>query len=191
MFYQRPTTQVAMDLLGKRLVRVLPDGSLLSGLIVETEAYLGIRDRACHTFDNKRTPRTEPMYLEGAHAYIYLIYGMYHCFNVVTEKKDVPEAVLIRALEPDQGIEKMKKIRKTELIKNLCSGPGKLCRALKIDRTLNAHLLLKAPLFIEDVWESVKPSQIVKCPRVWVDYAGAHARWKLRFYIRGNEFVSK
>jgi DNA-3-methyladenine glycosylase len=190
-FYLRPTRIVAQELLGKFLVRILPDKQRLIGQIVETEAYLGINDRACHTYNNKKTTRTEPMFCEGGHAYVYLIYGMYECFNVVSEKKDIPEAVLIRALEPIAGVEQLKFNRKTEKLHNLCSGPGKLCKAMLIDRSFNRHKLDRPPLYITEGQSIVKKNQIISTTRIGVDYAGADARLKLRFYIKDNSFVSK
>lgn len=190
-FYSRPTERVARELLGKLLVRTLNSGQILVGKIVETEAYLGISDRACHTFGDRKTPRTEPMYGDGGHAYIYLIYGMYDCFNVVTERAGVPEAVLIRALEPIEGIEVMSKLRNTSKLRNLCSGPGKLCQALQIDRSLNKHRLDSPPLLIAESEERLKKSQIIKTTRIGVDYAGEDAQRALRFYIKDNLFVSK
>lgn len=190
-FYQRDTITVAKELLGKKLVRQLSNGKILSGIIVEVEAYLGIKDRACHTYAGKRTQRTEPMYLDGAHSYIYLIYGMYDCFNVVTQSKEIPEAVLVRALEPVDGIEQMMRYRKTNNIHNLCSGPGKLCEALRINRELNGHLLTDLSLRIEDTEINITPKMICKKPRIGVEYAGSHAHWPLRFYIKNNNFVSK
>ncbi|MGZ3690166.1 MAG: DNA-3-methyladenine glycosylase, partial [Pseudobdellovibrio sp.] len=131
-FYLRDTKTVATELLGKKLVRIYK-GRRISGIITEVEAYLGTRDKACHTYGGKRTPRTEMMYAEGGHAYIYFIYGMYYCFNVVTEKKDKPEAVLIRALEPVEGIELMRKFRQKEHLIDLTTGPGKLAEALQLN----------------------------------------------------------
>jgi DNA-3-methyladenine glycosylase len=190
-FYLRPTKIVAQDLLGKLLVRMLPNNKRLVGKIVETEAYLGINDRACHTYNNKRTKRTEPMYCEGGQAYVYLIYGMYECFNVVSERKNVPEAVLIRALEPLEGIEQMQINRQSTKLHNLCSGPGKLCKAMLIDRSFNNHKLDSPPLMILESVQSIDKKQIVRVPRVGVDYAGADAKLKLRFYLKGNAYISK
>lgn len=190
-FYLRATELVARELLGKILLRRLPNNKILSGKIVETEAYLGVHDRACHTYQNKQTTKTAAMYLDGGCSYVYLIYGMYDCFNVVTEKSGVPEAVLIRALEPLDGIEEMKRNRKKNMIKELCSGPGKLCQALKITRELNGHLLTQAPLLISDSDEIISSNEIVARPRIGVDYAGEDSKRLLRFYIRGNPYISK
>ncbi|HVK60908.1 MAG TPA: DNA-3-methyladenine glycosylase, partial [Bdellovibrionales bacterium] len=128
-FYQRDTEEVARELLGKTLVHVLKTGQRVSGRIVETEAYLGARDAAAHSRGGLRSKRTESMFLPGGHAYVYLIYGMHYCFNVVTREADEPQAVLIRALEPIEGIEFMRRRRRVKRDLDLCSGPGKLCDA--------------------------------------------------------------
>lgn len=129
-FYEQPTVQVARKLLGKYLVRKHPDGKTV-GRIVETEAYIGPKDLACHAARG-RTVRTEIMFGPAGHAYVYFIYGFYYCLNIVTEEKDFPSAVLIRAVEPLDGIELMKVRRRTEKLHNLASGPGKLCQAFAI-----------------------------------------------------------
>lgn len=188
-FYQRKTTTVAKELLGKKLVRIL-NGQRLSGVITEVEAYLGVQDKACHTYGNRRTARTEAMYSEGGHAYIYYIYGMHNCFNVVSEKENVPEAVLVRALEPMEGIETMKTLRKRSSLRDLCTGPAKLAQALQITRELNRLPLDRAPLFIENA-PTLKPNQILARPRIGVAYAEEHATLPLRYYIKGCEHVSK
>lgn len=188
-FYQRPTEIVAKELLGKKLVRIYK-GQRISGIITEVEAYLGAKDKACHSYGNRRTPRTATMFLPGGHSYIYFIYGMYHCFNVVTEKKEIPEAVLIRALEPSEGIHFMQKWRSKKLPKDLTTGPGKLAQALQLTKDLNALSLNSENLFLEN-HSSIKDSQIIKRPRIGVDYAEEHAQWPLRFYIKDNSYISK
>lgn len=182
-FYNRETILVAELLLGKRLVRILPSGKVLKGRIVEVEAYLGVEDPAAHTFEGRRTPRNEAMYLDAGHAYVYFIYGIHHCLNVVTQPRGVPEAVLIRALDPVDGFH--------DPSPYLLNGPGKLCAALKIDRSLNASAFFKpdSNLVIEDDF-LVDPSQIVSGPRVGVSYAGDAAFWPLRFAIRGHAALS-
>lgn len=186
-FYQRDTETVAKKLLGKKLVRIYK-GQRISGIIVETEAYLGIKDKAAHSYGGKVTSRTKTMYLPGGHSYVYFIYGMYHCLNVVTRTTKHPEAVLIRALEPVEGIELMKKFRKTENIKNLTSGPGKLCRALNIDKTHNAlKLFEQGDLFIEN---GKNGHAIAKSARINIDYAEEAIDWGLRFFIKNNPHVS-
>jgi DNA-3-methyladenine glycosylase len=179
-FFRRRTDSLARALLGKRLVRV-SRGRRLSGLIVETEAYLGARDPACHTWQNRRTERVSSMYLAGGHAYVYMIYGMHHCFNVVARGEGEPEAVLIRALDPDSEA-----LGRTD-------GPGRLCRALKIDRRLDGAALWRAEeiIFIEEAGLSPRREEIGIGPRIGVDYAGDAAAWPLRFFWRGNPHVSR
>lgn len=184
-FYLNKTIIVAKQLLGAYLVRNIK-GKILIGRIVETEAYLGIKDPACHSYRGK-TERCKVMFEEGGHFYVYFIYGFYHCLNVVTEKKGVPEAVLIRALEPLEGIELMKKFRKRK--KNLTSGPGVLSQALKIDRSFNGHPAWVKPLQIYK--KGSHNFEIVQKKRVGVDYAGKAKNWKLRFYIKDNPYISK
>jgi DNA-3-methyladenine glycosylase len=188
-FYLKKTESVAKSLLGKRLVSIRR-GKRVSGTIVETEAYLGESDPACHSFDGRRTGRNEAMYLEGGHAYVYLIYGMYNCFNVVTRRMEVPEAVLIRAVEPDKGEELMWKRRpKAKKRTDLTSGPGKLCQAMGITRRDDGLSLQGERIFIEEGIR-VPRSQVESAPRVGVDYAGPAALWPLRFFIKDNPFVS-
>ncbi len=149
---------------------------------METEAYVGPKDLASHA-SRGRTPRTELMFGEAGHTYIYLIYGMYYCFNIVTENKDYPAAVLIRALEPAEGfIEKNKK---------LINGPGKLCREMKIDKNLNGADLTGNKIWIEDRGEGVSNSKIIANKRIGIDYAGKYKDKLWRFYIKNNKFISK
>ncbi|MDP2605703.1 MAG: DNA-3-methyladenine glycosylase [Deltaproteobacteria bacterium] len=186
-FYQQSTLDVARQLLGKYLIRKHPDGTTV-GKIVETEAYVGPEDKACHA-SRGRTARTEIMFGPSGHAYVYLVYGFHHMLNIVTEAVDFPAAVLIRAVEPVQGIELMRTRRKTEQRHNLASGPGKLCHAFAIDRALNGDDVCGGTLYLEDRGEAA--SKVVTTPRIGVDYAGP---WKLkpwRFLIKDNEFVSK
>jgi DNA-3-methyladenine glycosylase len=186
-FYERSTIVVAKQLLGKYLVRMHPKGNTV-GRIVETEAYVGPQDLACHA-SKGRTARTEVMFGPPGHAYVYFIYGFYNMLNLVTETKDYPAAVLIRAVEPVDGIELMRSRRKNGLLRNLASGPGKLCQAFGIDRSLNGADLCASELFVEDRGEATPKIQAT--PRIGVDYAG---KWKdkpFRFVIRDNEFVSK
>ncbi len=186
-FYQQPTVKVARQLLGKFLVRDHPKGITI-GRIVETEAYVGPRDKACHA-SKGRTARTEIMFGPAGFAYVYLIYGFYHCLNLVTERSDYPAAVLIRGLEPVEGMELMIARRQTEDFHNLSSGPGKICQAFAIDRSLNGADACGNLIYVEDRKEHA-PS-IVARPRVGVDYAGSWKDKPWRFLIRGNAFVSK
>jgi DNA-3-methyladenine glycosylase len=174
-FYKRSTITVARELLGKHLVRKC-NGIEQSGKIVETEAYLGEHDLACHAARG-RTARTEVMFGPPGFAYVYMIYGLHYCLNVVTEPEGTAAAVLIRALEPVGNI-----ASKT-------SGPALLCAALQIDRKLNGHDLTSPEFFIAD--PGPEPISIVRRPRIGVDYAGEWADKQLRFYIRNNPYVSK
>ena len=187
-FYEQPTVEVARQLLGKHLLRNHPDG-LTVGRIVETEAYVGPEDKACHA-SRGRTPRTEVMFGPGGHAYVYFIYGFHYMLNIVTERADFPAAVLIRAVEPVTGVNLMKERRGTDEPRNLASGPGKICQAFAIDRALNGSDMCDDVLFIQDAGEP--PPKVVTTPRIGVDYAGnkwKHKPW--RFLVKGNGFVSK
>ncbi len=189
-FYARDTVTVARELLGQRLCHRLPDGELLSGLIVETEAYLGVDDPACHSFGGRRTPRTETMWGEAGHAYVYLIYGMYFCLNAVTRGAGHPEAVLIRALAPERGQARWSAHYPRLKPRQWLSGPGRLCRAMNIGKEHNGLDLSRSALWVE-CGEALAESDIVSAPRVGVDYAGEAAAWPLRFYRQGHEAVSR
>jgi DNA-3-methyladenine glycosylase len=190
-FYTRPNVlAVARQLLGKLLVVFAPDGTRVSGLIVETEAYRGPADRASHAYGGRRTARTETMYQIGGTAYVYFVYGMYHQFNVVTNVRDVPHAVLIRALEPVEGIALMRERRPGQSDCNLANGPGKLCIALTIDRTFDRVDLLGDRVRIEDLGRRIPPSLIACGPRIGIDYAERWAEKPWRFWIKDNQFVS-
>lgn len=193
-FYSRDTETVAKELLGKILVHEV-DGKRLAGKIVETEAYLGIKDKAAHSYGGRRTPRVEVMYGEAGFSYVFIIYGMYYCFNVVTQKEEIPEAVLIRALEPVENLDiiannRFKKdyndLTKTQ-IKSLTNGPGKLCDALKINKTLNGEDLCDNRLYIVDNDEEFN---IITDKRIGIDYAEEAKDYLLRFYIENNKYVS-
>jgi DNA-3-methyladenine glycosylase len=192
-FYERDPVTVARALLGQRLVRVI-DGQRLAGVIVETEAYLGAADAAAHTFNGRRTRRNESMYLGGGHAYVYFTYGMHHCMNVVAGRPGDGVAVLLRALEPTEGLDAMRVSRpRARRETDLCSGPGKLCAALAIDRQLDGvDLTRRGPLFIEALRSrSPAASRIAMGPRVGVHYAGHWAHKPLRFWMRDNPHVSR
>jgi DNA-3-methyladenine glycosylase len=191
-FYtRRNTLQIARELLGKRLVVPAPDGTRVSGLIVETEAYLGPEDRAAHSYNHRRTPRTEMMFGEGGRAYVYFIYGMYYQFNVVTNVAEIPHAVLVRALEPEDGLEWMRQRRPVKDDRHLTSGPGKLCMALGLDRTFNGEDLLGERVWIEDAGRTVRAGQIISGPRVGIDYAGEYVDKPWRFRMKDNLYVSR
>lgn len=190
-FESDPVT-VARRLLGQRLVRVL-DGKRLAGTIVEAEAYLGAEDRAAHTYGGRRTPRNESMYLPGGHVYVYFIYGLHHCLNVVCGNKDEGVAVLVRALEPVEGLEHMARHRGLDRPTALCSGPAKLTQALWIDRGLDGiDLRTSRTLFIEESLAAPVSGARIGCsPRIGVDYAGTWAERPLRFFLKGNPHVSR
>jgi len=175
-FYDRPAIEVAPDLLGKAMVHV-HQGVRQVGRIVEVEAYLGPHDLAAHSARGL-TPRTRVMFGPPGYAYVYLIYGIHCCVNVVTEAEGLASAVLLRAVEPLAGIE------------GRTQGPGLLCKAMGIDRRLNGHDLLSEELYVAELPHAPRIS-IVKRPRIGVDYAGHWARRLLRFYIKGNAWISK
>ncbi len=175
-FYDRETERVARDLLGKQLVHVL-GGEIRAGRIVEVEAYLGPEDKACHSARGL-TPRTRVMFGPPGHAYVYMIYGMYFCMNVVTEGEGRACAVLIRALEPLRNLP-----GKTR-------GPGLLCRSMAIDRSLNGHDLVGLRFFIADD-PAFASGEVVARPRIGVGYAEEWTERPLRFYLSGNPYVSK
>ena len=181
-FYARPTSEVAIDLLGRRLVCATGD-HVKSGVIVETEAYLGPHDLACHAARG-RTARTEVMFGPPGHAYVYFIYGMHHCVNAVTERDGFAAAVLIRALQPDPGVD------------GRTDGPGRLCKALGIARSHNgADLTRSGPLYVTAGDRPAKVSrpvdEVAVGPRIGVAYAGEWAYAPLRFWLAGNRWVSR
>ena len=188
--YLQPTLRVARALLGKTLVHDTAEGRT-AGRIVEVEAYRGPADRAAHSSGGRRTPRNEVMYGPAGHAYVYFIYGMYFCMNVVCQPAGVPEAVLLRALEPLEGIALMRQRRSLPDGPEwrLCRGPGALCRALGITRVENGVDLVHGPLRILDA-PPVPAGRVVRTPRIGVGYAGAHAALPWRFVLRGSPAVS-
>lgn len=188
-FYRRPPVDVARDLLGRTLVRKTKDGRV-SGVIVETEAYLGIPDRAAHTYGGRRTARTASMWADGGTVYVYFTYGMHHCANVVAGRDGDPVAVLLRALAPQEGIPLMQRRRGKNV--DLCTGPARLCQALAIDRTLDGEDLVSGDeIFVEEGPVDVAAAKIARAPRVGVGYAGAWARRLLRYYVKGDPNVSR
>jgi DNA-3-methyladenine glycosylase len=190
-FYLRDDTlQIARELLGKTLVVPDENGKRISGMIVETEAYLGAIDKAAHSYGNRRTKRTETMYAVGGTAYIFFIYGMYYQFNTVVGAVDTPHAILIRAVEPLEGIEKMRARRGQMKDKNLTSGPGKLCIALGIDKTFDREDLLGNRVWIEQ-GSDISDSEIASGARVGIDYAEEFAEKPWRFWVKDNQFVSR
>ena len=190
-FYDRPNVvTVSRELLGKVLVTEF-DGRRTSGRIVEVEAYNGVVDRASHAWSGRRTKRTEVMFGSGGTAYVYLIYGIHHLFNVVTNRKDVPHAVLVRALDPMDGIPAMlERTGKAKLDHTLTRGPGNLSRALGLLTTHTGTSLLGKLIWIGDDGFRVPRGQIVATPRIGVDYAGEDAALPYRFFVKGNPYVS-
>jgi len=183
-YQQEDVVKLASDLLGKVLVTKL-NGKITSGIITETEAYNGICDKASHAFGGKRTTRTETMYAKGGISYIYLCYGIHYLFNIVTGKKNVPHAVLIRAIQPLQGLDLILQRRNAQkLSPKLCVGPGKVSSALNISTKQNAISLSGNSIWLEDDNININRSQILVGPRIGVDYAGEDAELPYRFLVK-------
>ena len=190
-FYQRDdVVQIAKDLLGKELVTYI-DGELTSGIIIETEAYAGPLDKASHAAGGRYTPRTKTMFEAGGIAYIYLIYGIHHLFNFVTNRKGIPHAVLLRGIIPVQGLEIMQRRRKTKKSKGFTSGPGTAAQALGLSTALNACSLTGPEIWVEHTGIGVKAGDIIARPRIGVDYAGEHALWEWNFSISGELILQR
>lgn len=190
-FYERTNVvKIARELLGKTLFTKI-SGVVTGGMIVETEAY-SWKEKGCHAYGGKLTPRNKIMFDRGGHVYVYLCYGVHNLFNVVTNQAGTADAVLIRALEPIEGLNEMQR-RRGELRNpfHLTSGPGKLTKAMGIDRSFNGKFLLNRDVWIEDIGEVVKSSSIVASERIGIDYAGEDARLPWRFTVKGNKWVSK
>jgi DNA-3-methyladenine glycosylase len=192
-FYAREETlAVARALLGKRLVVPAQDGARVSGRIVEVEAYLGAGDKAAHSYGWRRTARTETMYAKGGTVYVFFVYGMHHQFNVVTGPEGTPTAVLVRAIEPEEGIEIMRERRAVTKERELTSGPGKLCKALAIDRSFDGEDLTKSTrVWLEDAGTRISPEEIAAGPRIGIAYAEEYVLKPWRFWMKGNPFVSR
>lgn len=186
-FYTGNTIDIARNLLGKYLIREINEHKI-TAKITETEAYIGAIDKACHAYGYKKTDRTATMFMEGGHAYVYIIYGMYNCLNIVTGKNGEPDAVLIRGVEIIEDIEYASQLRYSKSfselskyqIKNFSNGPGKLCKALAIDRELDKHNLLISPLYIT---EGETPDKIYSGKRINIDYAEEARDFMWRFYL--------
>jgi DNA-3-methyladenine glycosylase len=189
-FIRDDTLRVAKDLLGKLLVVPDGSGSRVAGMIVETEAYLGEIDKAAHSYNGRRTARNEITYSEGGHVYVFFVYGMYYQLNLVTGQAGDPHVVLIRAVEPVEGIEIMRTRRGEMKDKNLTSGPGKLCIALGIDRGLNGEDLLGERIWVEE-HRKITKAMISEGRRVGIDYAEEFAEMPWRFWVKDNPYVSK
>jgi len=190
-FYQRANVvKIARELLGKVLFTNI-DGVITGGIIVETEAY-SWKERGCHAYGQRKTARNAIMFEEGGFSYVYLCYGIHYLFNVVTNQPDTPEAVLVRALEPVAGLEEMKSRRgRLQNDFHLTSGPGKLTKALGIDRTFNGKSLIDNEIWIDDPGTKVANKNIAVSERIGIDYAGEDARLPWRFSLKGNPFVSR
>ena len=186
-FYLRDGLTIARELIGKKIVTNLPEG-LTSGIIVETEAYMGTIDAAAHSYRGK-TERTKLFYGAGGFVYVYMIYGMYLCTNVVANVENVPEAVLIRALQPVDGVDLMKRRRNKKNLRELCSGPGKLSQALGVTKNFYGLDLCGDEIFIETT-ENFQ-ADIISTKRINIDYAGDAANYPWRFVAAGNKFLSR
>lgn len=195
-FFKRDARLVAEDLIGKIIIRKYDNNTLIAR-IVETEAYIGKIDKASHAYNYKRTPRTETLFSEAGIIYVYKIYGMYNCMNIVTGDKDDPQGVLIRAIEPISGLDIMTlnrfnksldSITKKEFL-NLTSGPGKLCIAMNIDKSLNSHSIFSNEISLYE--DEFNDFEIVHAKRIGIDYAEEAVDFLWRYYIRDNKFVSK
>jgi len=192
-FFLQSTLKVSQLLLGKFLIHEYR-GQKIGGMIVETEAYIGPEDRASHAFGGKQTPRNLAEYLVGGHVYIYLVYGMHWQLNFSTSFHGRPECVLIRALEPTDGTFVMQRLRRIKDIRNLTSGPGKLCQALKLDKSYYGYDLCQknSKLYLEDRGVKTPKKQIASGPRIGIDYAGPHwSKKPWRFWIKNNPYISK
>jgi len=196
-FFRKDPVELARALIGCELVRVLDDGRRLAGRIVEVEAYLGIPDRAAHTFGGRRTPRNASMWLDAGHAYVYFTYGMHFCMNITADRAEVPTACLIRALEPTRGLDTMRRHRggKIDIARlrdtDLCSGPAKLAQALAIDRMLDGVDLTQSEHLFVRSQRKRGAYEIITRPRIGVGYAKDWAHKPLRFCLAGSPHVSK
>lgn len=189
-FFIRETNVVAQDMLGKFLIRQTGNTTII-GRITEVESYRGEDDLACHA-SKGRTPRCEVMFGQAGHAYVYLIYGMYNCLNVVTESVDFPAAILIRSVEPVTGIPFMEARRKSDKLTNLTTGPGKLTQAFDITRDLNGEdMTTSEQLFIAENGIPALAKDVVSTTRVGVEYAGKDALLHWRYYLKNSQFISR
>jgi DNA-3-methyladenine glycosylase len=190
-FYRRSDTLlIARELLGKLLVVPDEKGNRVAGMIVETEAYLGAIDKAAHSYNNRRTKRTETMFAVGGTVYVFFIYGMYFQFNVVVGEVNTPHAILVRAVEPVENIEIMRLRRGIMTDKNLTSGPGKLCVAFGIDKSFNNLDLLGDQIWLE-AYKSLTDAEIESGKRIGIDYAEEFAAEPWRFWVKNNPYVSR
>lgn len=194
-FYNVDGITLAKKLLNKFLIREYENKKIITK-IVETEAYMGVIDKAAHAYKNKKSTRTYPLYLSGGHIYVYLIYGMYNCLNLSANQENTPECVLIRAVEPISNFDEISYNRFSKSYdeltnyqkKNLTNGPGKLCKGLNIDRSLSGKNIIGPELYIEDNTDS--DFEIVEDKRINIDYAEEDKDKLWRFYIKNNKYVS-
>ncbi|HPQ08404.1 MAG TPA: DNA-3-methyladenine glycosylase [Bacteroidia bacterium] len=190
-FYLRDNVvEIAKELLGKVLVTKI-NGKITTGIIVETEAYNGIYDKACHAYNGRKTERNKVMYEEGGISYVYFCYGMHYLFNVVTNQKNVPDAVLIRGIIPQKGKDIIfQRISEKSLKKGVLNGPGKVTKALKIDKSLNGASLMSNKIWIEDEGIKISNNHIITTTRIGIDYAEEDALLPFRFLVN-NEGIEK
>lgn len=191
-FIDSDVVTLSKRLLGCHL-RTRIDGKITSGRIVETEAYRGRDDKACHAFNYKRTKRTETMFMEGGHSYVYLCYGIHNLFNIVVNVEGEPDAILIRALEPIDGVDEMLLRRKINKIKpQLTAGPGVLSKAMGIDKSMNNVDLtaIDSPVWLE-LMEPIEADNIISGPRIGINYAEECVEWPWRFCIKNNDYLSR
>ena len=185
-FADKDVVKLAKKLLGKRLC-TLVDGKYTSGIITETEAYAGVTDKASHAYGGRKTDRTKIMFEEPGTAYVYLCYGIHHLFNIVTNKKGVPHAILIRAIQPDEGIEYMMERRKKFKVgKTFSGGPGTVSQALGIKTKHSGINLLGKEIWVEEAGIKIPEKEIIAGPRIGVDYAGEDAKLPYRFYVSAD-----
>jgi len=190
-YHSDDVVALSRDLLGKYLFTCI-DGITTSGYIVETEAYNGAIDKASHAFGNKQTPRTQTIFMQGGISYVYLCYGIHEMFNIVTSVEGTPHAILIRAINPTEGLELMQLRRNMPVAKpNITAGPGSVAKALGITRKINAMSLQSDTIWIEDRGLSFTDAQVAAVPRIGVSYAAEDALLPYRFYVKGNIYVSK
>jgi len=196
-FFRRPAEKLARDLLGRVLVRITDAGDRLAGRVVETEAYLGADDKAAHTFNGRRTERNASMYLDGGHLYVYFTYGMHHCMNVVAGGREAGAAVLLRAVEPIDGVDVMRRLRAGKIPEDrlkptdLCSGPAKCCQAFDIDRDLDGEDLAASDRLWIEPGRAVGDACVKVGPRIGVAYADEWAAKPLRYYVAASPHVSR
>lgn len=194
-FFRRDAAKLSRALLGHILVRRLANGREIAGRIIETEAYLGIQDKAAHTYGGRYSERNSSMWLDGGHAYVYFVYGMHWCFNIVAEREERPSACLVRALEPVEGItamrrRRLKKCSRLLRLTDLCSGPAKLTEALGIDKRLDGVDLTTSNTLFLRRGQAIRRERVAVGKRIGVHYAEDWADRPLRFFVLGNPYVS-